>query len=359
MDLLKLLAKPGTILNLLPLLRTRSRDRVKDTTGIPLLPQLEKLRVVGAPEGSLPVRLEGISLVDVGSTVGTSSPETAIDDVGKDTLSGLLLRDGGVAGEGKDGDELVADVPEAGVDGAVSPLALGETVAAVPHVADEDGAVLLYVLEGVDDAGVVVGDVGLAEGPAAGQGGVTGDLGLEQGVVELVEGAVGGGGLVEGETHGGPVVEKRLEDSLELDGGLVDADDGVDAEGHAGVDLVVGVQAVVDEAVGVAVELGDGIPPEGLVVVDIGRTEGEGGAGAGVIVKGLVGGLDDDTESRRAATPESPEEVGVGRGVGSSQNAISSDDLELESGIGKEAVEVGQRTVATTLDETTSNTDSL
>ena len=106
-------------------------------------------------------------------------------------------------------------------------------------------------------------------------------------------------------------------------------------------------------------ELGDGVPPEGLVVVDIASTEGEGGAGARVIGKGLVSGLDDDTESSRAATFESPEEVGVGLGVGSSQNTISSDDLELKSGIGKETVEVGQGTVSATLNKTTSNTDSL
>lgn len=65
-------------------------------------------------------------------------------------------------------------------------------------------------------------------------------------------------------------------------------------------------------------EFGDGIPPEGVVVVDVGRAEGEGSAGAGVIVKGLIGGLNDDTERRRATAPKSPEEVGVGLGVGSS-----------------------------------------
>lgn len=106
-------------------------------------------------------------------------------------------------------------------------------------------------------------------------------------------------------------------------------------------------------------ELGNGVPPEGLVAVDVGGAEGEGGAGAGVIVKGLIGGLDDNAESSRTATTESPEQVRVGLGVGGSQNTISSDDLELKRGVGKEAVLVGQRTVTTALDETTGNTDGL
>ena len=182
--------------------------------------------------------MERIGLVDVGGAVGAGSPEATIDDVSKQALGALLLGERRVAGQGQDGDELVADVAEARVDGAVGPLVLGQAVAAVPHVADQEGAVVEHVLEGVHDGRVVVGHVGLAKGPAAGQGGVAGHLGLEEGVVQLVEGAVGRGGLVEGDAHGGPVVEQGLENGLELGSRLVDAHYGLDAEGHAGVDLV-------------------------------------------------------------------------------------------------------------------------
>ena len=58
----KLEAEPGARLNLLPLLGARGGDSIEDTIRVVLLPDLEQLGVVGAPESLLPVGLVGIGL---------------------------------------------------------------------------------------------------------------------------------------------------------------------------------------------------------------------------------------------------------------------------------------------------------
>src|SRR5688572_5275406 len=83
---LQRLAKPRAILNALPLLRTRSRNRIEHALGIPLLLDLEQSLVVAAPEMLLPIVLVWIGLVDVGATVLTKLAKWLIDGIGEKVL---------------------------------------------------------------------------------------------------------------------------------------------------------------------------------------------------------------------------------------------------------------------------------
>jgi hypothetical protein len=56
------LAQPGASLNLLPLLAARRRDGPEQALRVVLLLDVLEALVVGAVEGLLPVRLEGVGL---------------------------------------------------------------------------------------------------------------------------------------------------------------------------------------------------------------------------------------------------------------------------------------------------------
>lgn len=140
-----------------------------------------------------------------------------------------------------------------------------------------------------------------------------------------------------------------------MSGSLADGDKGVDSQLHSREELVVDVEAIIDKVVGSAVECGHSLPEQRCVCGgDIEKSPR-----ACLIVENLVARLHNDAKRGRSTTPEGPEEVGVVFLVGSYQLSIGGDNLELQSGIGEETLLVSQRTVASTLDKTSGNTDSL
>lgn len=211
-----------------------------------------------------------------------------------------------------------------------------------PHVPDHEAARGRHRLERVNDSVMVTRHVHAADGPATRQRRVAGNLGLEKRVVEVIEGGEGldWGGRVR-DSEGGEVVEEGLDEGLEFGRGLGDAHEGVHVQVLAGrAELVVDVEPRVDPRSAVAVKGGDGLPEEGCVG-SVRRVDVEREPGARVVLEGLVGRFDNDGERGRAAAAESPEEVGVGLGVGGFERAVSGDDLEFEGRVGEEAVEVG------------------
>lgn len=376
---LQLDTQPSARLNLLPPLGARSGDGIEDSLGVVLASDLEQALVVGTPESVLPVGLEGIGLcgeyvsicllgwrpkintylVDVGSAVGGSGTERAVDNVGQAVLGLGLGGERGIAGDRNDGDKLVNNVAEAGVDGRLGPLALREAMASRPHVADDERASVHNGLESVNDGGVVVDNILATNGPTTGEGRVASHFNLKHGVVQVVKGAVSlaGGGIPNAE--GIKVIKEGLDNSLQLGEGLVDAHNRMHVESVGdGADFVVNIKAVVNKMGAVAVELADGLPVKSGIGVG-GGVDIEIDAGAWGVDKGLVGSLGDDSKGGGTTSLEGPEQVRVGVGIGSLDLAIGRDDLELNSRVGKESVEVGQGAMATALHKASGDTNSL
>src|SRR5690606_37339831 len=135
--------------------------------------------------------------------------------------------EGGIAGHGHDGDELVDDFAEAGVNSAAAPFRLRQAVAGAPHVTDHEGAGVKNGLDCLNDGAVVALHVGAANRPPASQRRVAGRLDFEHGVGQLVEsGKVLAAGRI-ADTESVEVVEERLHDGLQLGGALVYSYEGV------------------------------------------------------------------------------------------------------------------------------------
>ena len=285
---------------------------------------------------------EKIHLIDISRAIRRRRPQRRIHDVRQFMLRGLLILERGVPAHRHDRDELVHHAPKPRIDGTIPPLLGRQSVPGAPHVPDHEAARGRDRLERVDDGGMVAGHVHAADGPAARQGRVAGDLGLEERVVEVVEGGEGlDGRRGVGDAERREVVEEGLDEGLEFGRRLGDAHEGVHVQVLAGrAELVVDVEPRVNPRGAVAVEGGDGLPEEGCVG-GVRRVDVEGEPGARVVLEGLVGRFDNDGERGRAAAAESPEEVGVGFGVGGFERPVGGDDLEFEGRVGEEAVEVG------------------
>jgi len=297
-------------------------------------------------------------LIDISAAVGRSLTEGAVDNVGQAVLSLLLVSERGVAANRDDCDELVDDVAEAWVNSTLVPFAPGKVLAGAPHVTDHEGAGGDDFLEGLDDGGMVGNNVLACEGPAASESRVASDFSLEHVVVQLVEGVEAVALGVIGDTEGVEVVEERLDNGLQLSKGLADADNGPDVEIQtASAQLVIHINVVVDKVGAVAVEDAYGLPEKGLIG-GVGRVDVKSDASARLVVEELEGSLNNNGKGPGAATLQCPEEVGMSSFIDGPEIAIGSNDLELERSIGKEAIEVGQRTVATALDKTAGNTNS-
>lgn len=300
---------------------------------------------------ALPVVLERVSLVDVSHAAVRRSAEGRISDVLDDGVELVLQREGRIIGHQERRDDEIRDVAPVGVHGVVG---AGDVGAGVEQVADQEAVVVQLGLHGAHDSRRVGLEVLVAEGPAAGEGVGMRRLGLEEVHVEVEEGGVGLDHVLVGDALEVQLGEERGQGGVELGLGLVDGHPGADVEEH-GDHLVVDVHAVVDEVVGILVEDGGRLEP-GRIVEGMGEVGVEGGADGGEVGEGLHGDGEDNGERGRAAALESPEEVGVLVLVGVGDLTGGGHDAEGEDVVDGEALEGGPRAVATTLDETTSDT---
>ena len=213
----------------------------------------------------------------------------------------------------------------------------GHAVAGVEQMADQNDQDIRARgdgdLESVDDLVVALGDIGVVEHPAAGEGGLARFLVLEQVGVQVEESGELFDGEVVGQVEGVHLVEHGAEDGVELRGGLANADEGAHAEHGSGkgVHLKVGVQAVADDVVGPLVEDGHALPV-GLDAVgapaEVRGVEVELGAGGDDVGEGPDRHGEDDGVRGGAAALERVEEIGVGLGVGGGEDARGGDDVE-------------------------------
>ena len=137
--------------------------------------------------------------------------------------------------------------------------------------------------------------------------------------------------------------------------------DSVGEDVEVGVDSLIGVHRESTEVL-----LDDG--PEvvvGIVADSIlgnivgGGLESEGGDGDREVGVGLNGDGDNNAESGSSTTTESPEKVGVGIGIGSDKATICKDDFIRKNVIGSHSVDAGERRVSSTLDVSSTPSNSL
>lgn len=159
--------------------------------------------------------------------------ETSIDNIGKQILRGRLVSERGVPGDGHNGDDLVDDAAEVGIDGTLCLLRRW------------NGAGVAEGAEGVDDGGAVGDGILAGDSLAAGEGGVTSGFWFELGEVELIKGQVTVTNSVIGNTKGNKVIKEGLDKSSEFSYNLTNADNKVDFGGKA-EDYIIDVKANVN-----------------------------------------------------------------------------------------------------------------
>lgn len=233
-------------------------------------------------------------------------------------------------------------------------------VAGVEQVTDNEGedvgAGREDRLESLNDAVVVGGNVIVVKQPATRQGRTTGSLGLEKINIEVEEGREGLGVPLIGNSVGGELSKHGGNNGIELGDRLSNGDKRLSAEGE-GEELIVDIEPIVDKVVGPLVEDAGGVPVSVIVKTNVGVVDIEGGTGRRDIVKRLHGNGQDDGKSRRTTALESPEKIRVLGLIGSDKVARRCDGLKGENIVGRKTLERSPWTVATALDEATSNTN--
>ena len=119
---LRLLTQPLPILNLAPRLGPRRAHGVQHALAIPLLSNTHQLGIINPLKRRLPVGLEQIGLVNVATPLGRRRPQARVHHVRQRTLRRRTRRRRRVARHRHDSDELINDVAEARVNGALGPL---------------------------------------------------------------------------------------------------------------------------------------------------------------------------------------------------------------------------------------------
>lgn len=306
----------------------------------------------------MPVWVKDVHLIEISTSTRGKSLEWSVNIV-----EGVL--DGSVPSSGIDvvGKDVVVEWEhghffEDGVDGGVGADSAWGT-AGGEDVADKDVALVVGVAELLDDFGVVGVDVLEFEEAGRGVHGEAGALTLEDVHVAVVEVGVRVGLLGVREADGVEFGEERSEEGVNLSGGLAWGEDWLDTEGvGAGeAELVVDVELVeVGELVGFLVEDGDALPD---FVGVLGVVEDEDVGGGDRVGEGLDGDGGNNTPGSGTSTTESPEEILVGVGVGLDKGTIGLDELKLEDLISSHTVKRRERTVSSTLDITSRETDTL
>lgn len=365
----------------LPVLTADTGRSIEQRSRIIHLLQLIQTSIVRSVEGLLEVGLLDIRLGHVCARVGASSTPLAEDGVGEVIH---LLEDLGVGSVG---------VPAGGANSVHEGVAEGRVSRVGGVSVDELG---LHV-EG--EEGVAVGDGG-AEGFEGGieqrvalpvHAGEEAGAGHHHGGSDGLEGETGGPGIVEvivvgrvggkGDAQGLELVVPGLDEGVVLGQSVVDGEKGVHEEhervGAGAQNPEVGVSTSIGVG-GEALHVGADTGPEG-----IGRHVGASGEAEGThghADLGVDAGNDrgDNTKSTlmrkwldtrptvieenqltTTATTNSPEEIGVARLGHGDKATVGKDNLQGENLISGQAVDTGQRRVATTENITTSNTDGL
>lgn len=337
-----------------PVITANSLEGIEEVVRIILLLDLQQGAVVAAEEGILPVGLTEVGLVLVASTAGSDGLKLRDKLIGDAILVGDHVSPGSLFVPGCADLHGDGSVTEGGENGVVDITRVGDIEA------DTNGnhAVFGDVADGGGDAGWVGVECGTGDEAASVLVLADAEVAVWQRthvlVVVVVVGGVLGVGDGVGDVKAIKDIEERCQECLHISTGLVVGSNRVESEEGRG-NLVDDRGTRIDHGGQQGMELSDGL----VEVVGSGGAgqELETGTANGGIRVGLDGSVDDNTVVTGTTTANGPEEIGVGRAVGSEKLAIGSDNLILESIIGSQAKSGTESRVTATLDIASGKTD--
>jgi hypothetical protein len=346
-------AHTSLVINI-PVVTTNSLESIEEVIRIILLLNLQQGIVVATEESVLPVWLTEVGLILVTSTTRSNNLKLRHKLVGHAPLISDHIGPRGSLVPGSTDLHGDSRRTESGEDSVVDIAGVGDVEA------DTDGndAVFGDVADGGGDAGWV------------GVEGVTGDesasvlvfadteIAVGKGphvlVVVVVVGVILGVGNSIGDVEIIKDIEERSQEGLDVGAGFVVCSDGVEGEERRG-NLIDDSGTSVNHGRKQRVELGNGLIEN--VWSGTARQELKTSTADSSVRVSLDGGIDDYTIVTGTTAAEGPEEVRVGRAVGSDELSIGSDHLVLQGVIGSETEGGTQSGVTTTLDVTSSETD--
>lgn len=339
-----------TLLIDIPIFTTDSLESIEEVIRIILLLDCQQGDVVDAEEGLLPVWLAEVGLVLVASTTGSDSLKLRHILVRHAPLIGnhlgprgsLVPNGANLHGDGR--------VTPRGEDGVVDIAGFGD----VETDTDGNNAAFGDVANGSGDSSSIMVERGTRDKTATILELANAEVAVRKGThvlaVVVKVGIVLGVGNRVCDVQVIQGVEERCQKGLDIGARLVECGDRVEGKERRG-NLIYDRGAGVNHGRQQSVESGDSLVE--VVCRGTARQELKTSTADDRVRVSLDGGIDDYTVVTGTATTEGPEEVRVGRAVGSDERSIGKDNLVLQSIVGSETISGTESGVTTTLDITT------
>lgn len=310
---------------------------------------------VGSVKVLLPVGSVGESLVEIGTHSGGKRLEAVVKGV--DRVDSSLELGRGLLASQKAVDE--GHLGETGPHGVGGSLGLGRAGSKTHDVSDDDTAVFVEKAVLIDN--IVAVSLNILEGEhARGSKHVkTGSLALEMLVVEVKPLAILNSLLLINNTRSIEGSEHGSKDGIELSSSLARSKhrDGAERVRTSKAQLVVDEHLCVQVRLIERVVNLDTLPALLDGVGSVGYVENV--ARDDHVREGLDSDRDGNTPGGGSSAPHGPEEILVGGGVGLDEASVRGDNLILEDVVDSKTVLSEERTVSSSLDEASSETDTL